>query len=386
MTSVLSELDIKRTINACGIYTDLGGSRLSPGVVEAMLDLNRDFVQLGPLLDETGKWIARQFDAEAARVTPGAAAAIMLGTAACLAGLDGDRSEQLPDTTGMKSKVLIQAAHRYKYDRQVSMTGAQLTEIGSPNGTRIDQFAEALAGDDVSMITHPAHLDGKPGTLPLEEVVEIARAHNVPVLVDAAYMVYPTELIGSYIARGADLVTISAKYYLGPNSGGFIMGRRDLVGAVSNVHFTAYETGTVLKYGRPLKMDRQTIIATVVALDEWLKMDHAERYAGYARQVERMRGQLSGLPGLTLEPKCFTMEEEFADEPVNALLITVDEREAGMSAAELNDALFTSSPCIAAIQEGDKLAIVMDVLMDEEVDTIGDRIREILKLQQFHVR
>ncbi|MEM7429156.1 MAG: beta-eliminating lyase-related protein [Pseudomonadota bacterium] len=378
MTGILSELDIKRTINACGIYTDLGGSRLSPGVVEAMLDLNRDFVQLGPLLDETGKWIAKQFDAEAARVTPGAAAAIMLGTAACLAGLDGDRSEQLPDTTGMKPKVLIQSAHRYKYDRQVSMTGAVLTEIGSQNGTRADQFVDALAGDDVCMITHPAHLDGKPGTLPLEEVVAIARAHNVPVLVDAAYMVYPTELIGSYIARGADLVTISAKYYLGPNSGGFIMGRRDLINAVSNVHFTAYETGAVLKYGRPLKMDRQTIVAVVVALDEWLKMDHEQRYAGYARQVERLRDRLSGLPGLTLEPKCFTMEEDFADEPVNALLIMVDEAKAGMSAAELNEALFTGAPCIAAIQEGDKLAIVMDVLRDEEVDIIGRQIRESL--------
>lgn len=378
MGDLLQELEIKRTINACGIYTDLGGSRLSPGVIDAMLDVNRDFVQLGPLLDETGRWIAETFKAESARVTPGAAAAIMLGTAACLAGTDGDRSEQLPNTAGMKANVLIQAAHRYKYDRQVSLTGATLAEVGTENGAREDQFCEALERQDVAMILHPAHLDGKAGTLPLEKVVEIARRYHVPVFVDAAYMVYPVEMIGSYIARGADLVAISSKYFGGPNAGGFIMGKRHLVEAVSNVHFTAYESGSVLKFGRPLKMDRQTIVAVVVALDEWLNADHDERYADYRRKVDRLHDQLSGVPGLSLEPKCFTMDERFVDEPANALLITVDEAKANRSAASVADALFDQKPYIATIQEGDRIGVVMDVLNDDEVTIIGERIRSVL--------
>src|ERR1043165_5854370 len=160
--SLFHRLGTKPVINACGIYTDLGGSRLSAGVWAAMVEANQSFVRLTDLLDSSGQHIARLLGAEAARVTPGAAAAIMLGTAACLAGSDGTKSQQLPDTTGMKSEVLIQAGPHYKYDRQVGMTGAKLVEVGSANGTRPDQFEQALS-ERTAMVIHPAHLDGKPG-------------------------------------------------------------------------------------------------------------------------------------------------------------------------------------------------------------------------------
>src|SRR5436190_547411 len=91
--SLLRRLGVKPVINACGIYTDLGGSRLSPGVWAAMAEANRSFVRLTDLLDSSGAQIARLLGAESARITPGAAAAIVLGTAACLAGTDGTKSE-----------------------------------------------------------------------------------------------------------------------------------------------------------------------------------------------------------------------------------------------------------------------------------------------------
>ena len=84
--SLLRRLGAKPVINACGIYTDLGGSRLSPGVWAAMAEINRCFVRLPDLLDLSGRHIAKLLGAEDARITPGAAAAIMLGTAACMAG------------------------------------------------------------------------------------------------------------------------------------------------------------------------------------------------------------------------------------------------------------------------------------------------------------
>src|SRR6266403_1744191 len=70
----LRRLGVKPVINACGIYTDLGGSRLSPGVWAAMEEANRNFVRLTDLLDFSGR---AQHDGGG--VTPGAAAAIMLG-------------------------------------------------------------------------------------------------------------------------------------------------------------------------------------------------------------------------------------------------------------------------------------------------------------------
>ncbi|MFZ5676498.1 MAG: aminotransferase class V-fold PLP-dependent enzyme [Pseudomonadota bacterium] len=375
-SELFDRLAIRPVINACGIYTDLGGSRLSPGAWAAAEAVNGQFVRMTELLDKTGERIASLLDVEAARITPGAAAAIFLGTAACLAGTDGEKSQRLPDTTGMKSDVLIQAGHRYKYDRQVGMTGAKLIEIGSGNGTRADQL-EAAIGGNTAAILHPAHLDGKPGTLPLEEVVKIAKARGVPVIVDAAYLNYPTSIIGDFMRRGADLVCISAKYFGGPNAGGFILGRKALIEAVSNVHFTRYESGKYLKLGRPLKMDRQMVVAVLVALEEWLNFDHAQRFAQYERQVGLLKEKLSGLKGLKLEPKCFTMDERFIDESVNCLLVTFD-KGAAKSAPDISRLLEAENPSILAIQEGDKIGFVMDVLEDDEVAHIGERMKALL--------
>jgi D-glucosaminate-6-phosphate ammonia-lyase len=374
---LLARLGVRPVINACGIYTDLGGSRPSPAVCAAMDEVNGTFLRMTDLLDRTGERLAQLLGAPAARVTPGAAAAIMLGTAACMAGSDGTKSERLPDTTGMKSEVLIQAGHRYKYDRQVSMTGARLIEIGSRNGTRRDQLESAL-NSQTAMVMHPAHLDGRPGTLPLEDVAGIARRHGVPVFVDAAYMNYPTSTMGGYLRRGASLVAVSAKYLGGPNAGGFILGEKELIAAVTNVHFTRYESGPYLKYGRPLKMDRQTVVAVLVALEEWLAMDHPARFAAYVRQVGLLRGKLKGIPGLTLEPKCFTMDERFIEEPVNCLLVTFDPARCGKSAAEVAARLESLTPAVLAIHEGDKIGFVMDVLTDDEVAHIGDCVRNVL--------
>jgi L-seryl-tRNA(Ser) seleniumtransferase len=375
--TVLARLGVRPVINACGIYTDLGGSRLSPAVWAAAGEVNASFVRMTDLMDRTGERIAYLTGAPAARVTPGAAAAIMLGTAAAMAGTDGGKSEQLPDTTGMPDEVLIQAGHRYKYDRQVSMTGARLIEVGSANGTRLDQIEAALS-PRTAMILHPAHLDGRPGTIGLEAVAALAKARSVPILVDAAYMNYPTGIMGGYMQRGADLVAISAKYFGGPNAGGFVLGRPDLIAAVANVHFTRYESGKYLKYGRPLKMDRQTVVAVTLALEEWLAMNHAVRFAGYVRQVEQLRNLLAGLPGLKLEAKCFTMDERFVDAPVNCLLVGFDPEVCGLSAAKVATRLEAETPSILAIHEGDRIGVVVDVLEDAEVAHIGARLRAIL--------
>src|SRR5229473_548570 len=196
---VFDKFRVRPVINACGIYTDLGGSVLSPRVWQAMYEVNHSFVRMVALLDRAGEMLASMLRAEAACVVPGASAAITLSTAACIAERDGNAWEQLPDTSGLKNEVIIQKAHRYKYDRMA-------------------------------------------GTPSLEEVSRIARNHGVPVLVDAAYMNDPPSLMKSFLPRGADLVCFSAKYFWGPNSSGFVCGRRDLIEAVAGIDFTRYES------------------------------------------------------------------------------------------------------------------------------------------------
>ena len=142
------------------------------------------------------------------------------------------------------------------------------------------------------------HLDGVPGTLSLAEVLEIAHASGIPVLVDAAGRVYPLDKFRSYTRDGADLVAFGAKYVGALNASGILCGREDLVKAATLHGFIGFETTAWEKsFGRPLKLDRQTIVAVVTALQEWFETDHDARLAGYEQRLKAMASELEGAPG-----------------------------------------------------------------------------------------
>ncbi|MEO8448921.1 MAG: beta-eliminating lyase-related protein [Gemmatimonadota bacterium] len=375
--TVFERMGIRPVINASGIYTDLGGSRLSPGVWGAMTEVNDQFVKLADLLDGSGRLIAGRLGAEAAWVTPGAAASIALMVSAAMTGGDGAAGQRLPDTAGLKNEIVLQRNHRYKYDRQITMTGAKLVIAGGAGGTT-EAEVEAAIGPNTAALFLPAHLDRSAGTVGLARLVAVGRSHGIPVLVDAAYLCWPLELMPSHIAAGADLVCFSAKYFGGPNAGGFIAGSRRMIDWVSVNGFLRYESGPYRTFGRPLKMDRQTIVGVVVALEEWLALDHSERWARYRRQVAELADLIGGIPGISSEPKYFTMDERLVPEPVNSLVVTVPSvgRRTAQSVAA---ALEAGSPSISCSAEGSTLIVCMDVLRDEEIPIIGAALRALLE-------
>ena len=146
--SIYGLLGVRPVINAAGIYTDLGGSVLSPTVRDAVHEANGTFASMTELLDRSGERIADLLGVEAARVVPGASAGIALSVGACMTRADGHLMEQLPTTAGMRSLVLMQPGHHYKYDRCARMTGAHIVE------------GDLSSFVDVACVLHPAHLDG----------------------------------------------------------------------------------------------------------------------------------------------------------------------------------------------------------------------------------
>jgi L-seryl-tRNA(Ser) seleniumtransferase len=375
MTS-LERSGARPIINACGIYTDLGGSRLSPTVWAAMTDANQSFVRMVDLLESSGRIIAQRLGAEAGLVTTGAAASITLMVSAAMTGTDGAAGERLPDTTGLKNEIVLQRNHHYKYDRQIRMTGATIVRPGTDAGTTAAEL-EAAIGPRTAALFVPAHLDGAAGTVPFAEVVAIGRRRGVPVMVDAAYMCWPLDAFPSYLAAGADLVCASAKYFLGPNAGGFIVGTRRMVDAVVTNNFTRYESGQFRTFGRPYKLDRQTVVGVVTAFEEWISMDHAARWARLARHAAELESSLVDLTGVRVHQGYFTMDERIIPEPVNALVVEIDP-ETGTNAAAVGKALGDGDPSIAAVVEPDRLIFCFDVTADSEIPAIAGRLRQIL--------
>lgn len=376
--NVFERLGAVPVINGMGFYTKLGGAIISPTVWRAMTAANEQAVEMGPLIAAGGRRIAELIGTEAARVTPGAAAAIALGVAACMTGGDGAAMERLPDTTGLRSKVVLQRAHRYRYLRMTWMTGASVVEVGDEEGTNPEDLLAALDPESVAAVFFPGHLDGIGGTVPLARVCDLARERDVPVFVDAAFLNYPPESMRRFTDAGADLVCFSAKYYYGPNGGGFIAGRKSLIDLVAQLDFTGFESGPWRVFGRPFKLDKYTVVGTVLALEEWFAMDHAVRWAGYARAVQVMADAVNGLPGVATEPMCFTMGETVERGSVNCLVVRVDPVRAKRSAAEVHRLLGEGNPRIVLHLEGDDLIIAVDAMAAGSEKVVAERLRAAL--------
>jgi D-glucosaminate-6-phosphate ammonia-lyase len=369
---IFEEIGVKPVINARGHATVLGGSTPSGRVKEAMEAADRYYVEMRELLERSGQIIAGLLECEAAYVTPGAAAALALGTAACITGDDVEKMARLPDTRDLKNKVLIQGAHHYPYQRTVTIVGTKLVFVGDQSGTTPAQL-EAALGPDVANVLYPAHLEGLPGTLSLDQVIEIAHAGGVPVLVDAAGQVYPIERFKSYTKRGADLVAFGSKYFGGVNSAGILCGRKELIEAAVPQGFIGFETVTNRKgFGRPLKLDRQEIVGVVVALQEWMTMDHDRRLQRQEQRLATVSRAVDGLAGVSTE----VLKSEGAAPRV--LRVAVDPASARRSAEAVAQALRDGDPSIAV--GGDQGAIFVNVstVHDGDEELIARRLRELL--------
>ena len=91
-------LGVRPFINCCSVRTMHGGSLMLAKVREAVDAASRQFVNLDELMDAAGARIAELTQAEWGIVTCGSAAAVALGTAACVAGNDPVKMLRLPFT------------------------------------------------------------------------------------------------------------------------------------------------------------------------------------------------------------------------------------------------------------------------------------------------
>lgn len=294
MGDIYMRLEVRPIINARGTHTRLGGSLMAPEVLDAMREAAGAYVVLEELQAAASEVIARATGAEAGLVTGGAAAGLLLGTAACLAGADPAAIARLPDTTGLADEAVMHRAHRNGYDHSVRAAGARIVEVGYANGTRPAEL-EAAIGERTALVVYLLSPWAGRGALPLAETCAIAHRRGVPVLVDAAAVLPPAANLRRPIAAGADLVTYSGGKGLGgPQSSGILAGRADLIRAA------ALNGSPHHSVGRAAKAAKEDIVGLVVALEAYLRRDHAADTARWRAQAEAMADALRGLPGVAV--------------------------------------------------------------------------------------
>jgi D-glucosaminate-6-phosphate ammonia-lyase len=392
--SLYQELGVTPVINAAATLTRLGGSRMAPDVLAAMNEAAASFVHIDELQARAGDVIAGITGAEAGYVTTGAAAALTLGTAACLAGMDVSKMDRLPDTTGMKNEVVVQKGHRNAYDHAVRAAGITFVEVGTmgypgAGGTFAWQIEEAITDKTVAVF---CPILDTPGTLPLKEVAEIAHAKGVPVIVDAAAELPPRSNLQKFIADGADLVAFSGgKAIGGPQSSGVLAGRRDLIDSVALQHQdmdVRSETWSKRHYidegrvrgvptqgfGRALKVGREEIAGLITALRTFAAGKDEDDWARWDRVLDIVHESLDGIPGLTVH------RTSAPPARYPAIWAEIDESVTGIDSYALINALLASDPPIAAAEsQADKhrVGVLPHGLTEEEAAIVGRRIRAL---------
>ncbi|MCS5666454.1 MAG: aminotransferase class V-fold PLP-dependent enzyme [Dehalococcoidia bacterium] len=369
--SIYKELGATPVINATGSVTMLGGSTPAPEVKEAMERAEGAYIPLMELEEKAGAAIANMVNGPAAYITSGAGSALTLATAACMAGDDDAKIQQLPDTTGMKNEVLIQERQRYWYDRCLELAGAKLVMFGNAEGTTRKDLEDAIGPNTAAVHYYAVAQEPDRQALSLEDTIEIAHDKGVPVLVDAAGQIYPLDLFGSYVRMGADFQCTAAKYMSSPQSTGLAFGSEDMIRKLALQSFVSYEGRRIRGVGRPQKVDRQEMVGAVAAVRRWMTMNHEERLAETETKCRNMLDPLQGIPGVTVE----LLDNIIGHQPYGVTL-EVDSSVTGISAHDVVDLLKAGDPPIwTRVREGDTGIVLHAFGLNEGEDKIvGQRI------------
>jgi len=369
---VYKDLGVKRVINAAGTLTTIGGSLMEKQTIRAMDEAAKSFVYMDELMRKAGEVVARITGAEAGLVTSGGAASLSIAAAACMTGIDLDKIAQLPDTTGLKSEVIVQKVQRNKYDRCIRISGAKLVDAGDESGTTPQEFEGAI-DQKTAAIVHFV-LDPLKGSLPLEQVIIIARKHNVPVIVDAAAEIPPPENLRKFISMGADVVLVSGgKQLRGPNDSGILFGRKDLIEAA---YLNAFPGSQGI--GRAMKISKEQIVGLVVALQRYVATDHDAEMHRWTRMANGISKKLNMIPHVKAEvtratgrvrPLCIPRVE-----------VRIDEEALGITIAELVNELKRGDPIVEMLPmtDGDSLQVNPQCLSKGEDDIVVRRMRQVL--------
>jgi len=369
------QLGLEPAINGAGYMTSLGGSTVGRSIEMAMEEGNELFVDMAELMRKSGDEIARTIGCEAAMVTPGCYAALVLSAAAIMAGTEAEKIARLPDTAGMKDEFLIIRANRvgYHYDRFPSVAGGKLVEVGDVDGTTAAQLERAV-GPKTAAIVYALRQDLSPSPmLTIHEVMRIADRAGVPVILDAAGETYPLELMRELASIGA-YTAFGGKYIGAPQSTGFVTAPKAAIEKVYLQSFVAYEALGNKSIGRGYKVDRGEVLATIVAVREWFAMDHTARLAAQDRVIAEIAEQLSDVKGIAVRQVTFGCSHHAE--------LTFNEAALGISARKVADLLRDGSPTIR-VQTGHKLPldrfeITPEHLRPGQLNIVIDRIREIL--------
>ena len=396
---IYEELGIPTVINAASTKTRIGGSLIRPEAVEAMAKAAESFVRISDLQARASELISEVTGAEAGYVASGAAACLTLGTAACMAREDLGAMNRLPHAEDVPNEVIMPRTHRNGYDHAVRLAGARIVDVGN-NGNHLGTDSKNIElweiEDAINENTAAISYMQKPYTQPdLADLCEVAHAHDVPVIVDAAAELPPKENLSKFVDAGADLVVFSGgKAIRGPQSTGIMAGRQELIESAAMQHLDMHVAEEVWEppenlidldrfggvprqgVGRPLKVGKEEIAGLIRALELFVEEDYDARGREWAERAQLMAEELEQEPSLST-----TITEAGKTMVAPEVYVELDSEVAGIEVEALVGELRRENPRIFVgpdyLHESAFTANPM-CLTDDEAEYLVERVRSYL--------
>lgn len=372
--NVYDELGVTPVINGIGTMTFLGGSLIPPEVEAVMKSASRHFVNIIELEQAAGRRISQMLklpDGYSALVTSGAAGAMVCGYAGILTHDNPDFIQRIPDLTGMKTEVIIQASHRYPFDHQVRQTGVKLIEVE----TRED--VQKAIGPQTAAL-HFTNLFNDRGRIKVDEWLKIAKANNLPAFNDAAADTPPVSRLWEYTNMGYDLVTFSGgKDIRGPQCAGLLLGKANYIEwALMN---TSPNEDTI---GRPCKVGKEEICGMVKALEMFLASDQDAMLKQYWQQLDYIAAQTCRVPGVSA---AYHYDPNQIANHTVSIQISWDPRKVSLSGSQVAHQLRSGKPSIYVGGGGEEeggantnVRITAWMLRPGEEKILAERLVEVL--------
>jgi L-seryl-tRNA(Ser) seleniumtransferase len=338
---------LRRAVNATGVivHTNLGRAPLARAALERIaavaggysnLEYDLDAGSRGSRQDYVAPILRRLTGAEAALVVNNNAAAVLLALAALAEGREVlvSRGE------------LIEIGDGFRIPDVLARSGARLREVGTTNRTRAADSERAIGPETALLLrVHQSNFRvvGFTEQPRLEELVRLARAHELPVVDDLGSGVL-VELEAEPSARdalaaGADLVCFSGDKLLGGPQAGIVVGRAELVERLrrhplqralraDKLTLAALEA-TLALYLEPERAAAEIPVLRMLSEEADAVRARAERLAQLTGgEIEQTVGRVGGgaLPLAELPSFACAVEEELAgrlrdtDPPVVALV------------------------------------------------------------------
>ena len=366
---VYRAIGVRPVIHAAGTSTANGGSRLRPEAMEAMNKAATVMVNIDELNRAAGKILAECTGAEAGFVSSGAAGGLVLQAAACIAGADPAAMAQLPNTRGLKNEIIIHRMHRFSYDHAYRAAGARMVDVGDGRQCAPWQL-EAAFTDRTAAVAYLFSPFVSRRAVPLDQVCEMAHAHGVPVIVDAASYIPPRANLRRFIAEGADMVIYSGgKAVRGPQGTGILCGRADLIeAAAANASPHAF-------IGRGMKVAKEEIVGLITVLPIFVNEDEEAENKRYREMSQAVVDALVEVPGLKV-----SVEHDEYDYLIPTARLTFTRDWDGPNPERVLAVMAGGDPPIVLKSAGNPEDLSVDPfnLIDEELEVVIRRLREVL--------